>query len=106
MEISDILAGRNGDECLPAVPHQRHRLHGVSLKIDHHQRFERVRLVDPPVAGVLVLKVTLGKLSVESSDAGILNPVEPVSTATLGMMTQLVVEPGVQTWTVVNATFT
>jgi hypothetical protein len=54
-------------------------------------------LVDPPVAGVLVLKVTLGKLSVESSDAGILNPLEPVSTATLGMVTQLVVEPGVQT---------
>jgi len=54
-------------------------------------------LLDPPEAGVIEFKVTVGKLSDESSDAGILKPLEPVSTATLGMVTQLVVEPGVQT---------
>ncbi len=57
----------------------------------------------PPVADGVEFEYTFGKLMEESSDAGILNPVEPVSTATSSMVTQFEV-PGAQTWTVVNAT--
>jgi hypothetical protein len=46
------------------------------------------------------------RTAVLSTEIGILKPLEPVSTAMLGMVWQFEVDPGAQTVTVVNATFT
>ena len=54
-------------------------------------------------SAIVALELTFGRANVVSSDVGIRKPVEPVSTATLGMVTQLVVF-GIQTVTVVYAT--